>query len=50
MTIDYTSRSTENNKFLDDITLKEAEKALNVKIIPVKNNGQDLLYNILGVK
>ena len=31
-------------------TLKEAEKALNVKIIPVKNNGQDLLYNILGVK
>lgn len=50
MTIDYTSHSTENNKFLDDITLKEAEKALNVKIIPVKNNGQDLLYNILGVK
>lgn len=50
MTIDYTSHSTEKNKFLDDITLTEAEKALGVKLLPVKNEGKDLLDNILGVK
>lgn len=50
MTIDYTSHSTDNNKFLDDITLREAEEQLGVNILPVKNNGRDLLYNILGVQ
>lgn len=50
MTIDYTSHSTEKNKFLDDITLKEAEKTLGVKLLPVKNEGKDLIDNILGVK
>ncbi|MEG2080857.1 MAG: DUF512 domain-containing protein, partial [Oscillospiraceae bacterium] len=50
MTIDYTSRSTENNKFLDDITLAEAEKALKIKIVPTANDGQKLLNTILGVE
>lgn len=49
MTIDYTSHSTENNKFLDDITLKEAEKALGVPVIPTGNVGEELLSNLLGV-
>ncbi len=49
MTIDYTSHSTENNKFLDDITLKQAEKELNIPIVPTSNNGTELLKNILGV-
>ncbi len=49
MTIDYTSHSTENNKFLDDITLKEAEAALGVPVIPTGNVGAELLCNLLGV-
>ncbi|MGN0519170.1 MAG: DUF512 domain-containing protein [Candidatus Fimenecus sp.] len=49
MTIDYTSHSTENNKFLDDITLKEAEKVLGVPVIPTGNVGKELLSNLLGV-
>lgn len=48
MTIDYTSHSTENNKFLDDITLKEAESRLHIPVIPTGNNGQELLSNLLG--
>lgn len=50
MTIDYTSHSTDKNKFLDDITLKDAEKALNLPIIPTGNNGAEMLKNMLGVK
>ncbi len=50
MTIDYTSHSTDKNKFLDDITLKEAEKELNIEIVPTPNNGTQLLKNILGVE
>lgn len=49
MTIDYTSHSTENNKFLDDITLKEAESALGVPVIPTGNRGEELLQNLMGV-
>lgn len=49
MTIDYTSHSTENNKFLDDITLKEAEKTLGVPVVPTGNVGEELLLNLLGV-
>lgn len=49
MTIDYTSHSTDKNKFLDDITLKEAERALGVPVIPTGNNGEELLSNLLGV-
>lgn len=48
MTIDYTSRPTENNKFLDDITVKEAQARLGVPVIPTGNNGQELLQNLLG--
>ena len=50
MTIDYTSHSTDKNKFLDDITLKQAEKELNIEIVPTPNNGTQLLKNILGVE
>ncbi len=50
MTIDYTSHSTDKNKFLDDITIKEAEKELNIEIVPTPNNGTQLLKNILGVE
>lgn len=50
MTIDYTSHSTDKNKFLDDITLKEAEKALNLPIIPTGNSGAEMLKNMLGVE
>ncbi len=49
MTIDYTSHSTDKNKFLDDITLKEAEAKLGVPVIPSGNNGEELLNNIMGV-
>lgn len=49
MTIDYTSHSTDKNKFLDDITLKDAEKELNIEIVPTGNSGEELLKNILGV-
>lgn len=49
MTIDYTSHSTDKNKFLDDITLKEAENALGVPVIPTGNHGEELLHNLLGV-
>lgn len=49
MTIDYTSHSTQNNKFLDDITLKEAELSLGVPVIPTGNVGKELLSNLLGV-
>lgn len=50
MTIDYTSHSTDKNKFLDDITLKETEKILNLPVIPTANNGAELLKNMLGVE
>lgn len=49
MTIDYTSHSTDKNKFLDDITLKEAEAALKLPVIPTGNRGEELLNNLLGV-
>lgn len=49
MTIDYTSHSTDKNKFLDDITLKEAEAALKLPVIPTGNRGEELLQNLLGV-
>lgn len=49
MTIDYTSHSTDKNKFLDDITLKEAEAALKLPVIPTGNRGEELLRNLLGV-
>ena len=49
MTIDYTSHSTDKNKFLDDITLKEAGVALKLPVIPTGNRGEELLRNLLGV-
>ena len=34
--------------FLDDITVEEAQKALNMKIVPVTNSGDALLRALLG--
>lgn len=34
--------------FLDDVTVKEAEKALNAEIIPVENDGYDFVKKVLG--
>ncbi|MDD5924323.1 MAG: DUF512 domain-containing protein [Clostridia bacterium] len=40
----------EQDKFLDDITLIQAEEELNVKITPVENDGEQLLKAILGIR
>ena len=34
--------------FLDDITLEEAQKTLGMEIVPVKNDGESLLRALLG--
>ena len=36
------------NYFLDDITVPELEKALQVKVDIVKSSGYDLVHEILG--
>ena len=36
--------------FLDDLTLSETEKKLNMKIVPVKNDGSAFLKAVLGYK
>lgn len=38
----------EGDIFLDDVSLDEAEKELNIKITPVDNNGELLLRKMLG--
>ncbi|MCR4925217.1 MAG: DUF512 domain-containing protein [Clostridiales bacterium] len=38
----------EDNTFLDDVTLEQAEKELNIKISPVSNEGGELLDCMLG--
>ncbi len=38
----------DSDKFLDDITTKEVEEKLNVKIVPVNNNGYDFVEALLG--
>lgn len=40
----------ENDKFLDDITIEQLEKELNVKLVVVNNNGQDFLNAVLGLE
>ncbi len=42
------SLRNEGDKFLDDITLEELSMELNVKIIPVDNDGYKLLEEIIG--
>ncbi len=42
------SLRSEGDKFLDDITLEELSKELNIKTIPVENDGYRLLEEILG--
>lgn len=41
-------RSDKERVFLDDVTLEELEKKLNVRINPVPCNGRDLLYSLIG--
>ncbi len=50
MISDYTSHTEHKNKFLDDMTVEELEKALNTKIILTNGDGGQLLHDILGVK
>ncbi len=38
----------ENDLFLDDTSVTDVESALNIKLTPVNNNGEQLLYAILG--
>ena len=38
----------EKDKFLDDITIEDVEKALNVKIAVVDNDGFEFISNLLG--
>jgi len=38
----------EKDKFLDDVTATEVEKALNVKVLIIENDGFDFVSNLLG--
>ena len=38
----------EKDKFLDDVTIDEIEKALNVKVLIIENDGFDFVSNLLG--
>ena len=40
----------ENDMFLDDVTVKELEKQLNVKVIITENDGYDLINKLLNIK
>lgn len=39
---------SEGDMFLDSITLDELEEKMNVSVVPTENNGEELVYNILG--
>ncbi len=47
---DVMLRSSDEQVFLDDISLQELSEKLNVKIIPVSSDGSDILYSIIGEK
>ena len=38
----------ENDRFLDDVTVEELEKALGVTLVPVNNDGYEFLGKLLG--
>lgn len=38
----------ENDRFLDDITTNEVENKLNIKLIPVNNDGYEFVQKLLG--
>ena len=38
----------ENDLFLDDTSVEDVENTLNIKLTPVNNNGEELLYAVLG--
>lgn len=50
MISDYTNLSEHKNKFLDDMTVEELEKVLNIKIVLNAGGGDQLLRCILGVE
>lgn len=41
---------TGNNIFLDDLTVEDVEKEFDIKVVPVANNGYELLHALLGIK
>ena len=47
---DVMLRSSDEQVFLDDISLDEVSEKLNVKIIPVSSDGRDILYSIISEK
>lgn len=38
----------ENDLFLDDTSVEDVENTLNIKLTPVNNNGEELLFAVLG--
>ena len=38
----------EKDKFLDDVTVEQVEKALNVKVLIIENDGFEFVSNLLG--
>lgn len=38
----------ENDLFLDDTSVNDVEEQLNIKLTPVNNNGEDLLFAVIG--
>ena len=38
----------ENDLFLDDVSTDDVEKALGIELVPVNNNGNDLVKAIVG--
>ena len=38
----------EKDKFLDDVTVEEVEKTLNVKVLIIENDGFEFVSNLLG--
>lgn len=38
----------DNDLFLDDTSVDDVEEQLNIKLTPVNNNGEDLLYAVIG--
>ena len=39
----------ENDRFLDDVTIDELSKELNVELVVVKNSGEDFVGAVTGI-
>ena len=42
------SLRSEGDKFLDDVTVEELAEYLNINVVPVKNDGYELLDKIIN--